>query len=58
MDLSEPAKQRSTLPDGSSFVANKYVIQSGDYKNLMVYWYQGRGRNVASEYLGQGLHGF
>ena len=41
------------LPDGSSFVANKYVIQNGDYKSLMVYWYQGRGRNVASEYWGK-----
>lgn len=51
--LSEPGKATITLPDGSSFVANKYVIQSGDYKNLMIYWYQGRGRNVASEYWGK-----
>lgn len=51
--LSEPGKAQVSLPDGSSFVANKYVIQSGDYKNLMVYWYQGRGRNVASEYWGK-----
>ena len=51
--LSEPAKATISLPDGSSFVANKYVIQNGDYKSLMVYWYQGRGRNVASEYWGK-----
>ena len=51
--LSEPGKATITLPDGSSFVANKYVIQNGDYKSLMVYWYQGRGRNVASEYWGK-----
>ena len=51
--LSEPGKANITLPNGSSFVANKYVIQNGDYKSLMVYWYQGRGRNVASEYLGK-----
>jgi EpsI family protein len=51
--LSEPAKATVSLPDGTSFIANKYVIQNGDYKSLMVYWYQGRGRNVASEYWGK-----
>src|SRR5215216_6793495 len=51
--LSEPAKATIPLPDGTSFVANKYVIQNGDYKSLMIYWYQGRGRNVASEYWGK-----
>jgi EpsI family protein len=51
--LSEPGKATIPLPDGSSFVANKYVIQNGDYKSLMIYWYQGRGRNVASEYWGK-----
>ena len=51
--LSEPGKASIALPDGSSFVANKYVIQNGDYKSLMIYWYQGRGRNVASEYWGK-----
>src|SRR6476469_1635144 len=51
--LSEPGKATVTLPDGSGFVANKYVIQNGEYKSMMVYWYQGRGRNVASEYWGK-----
>jgi len=51
--LSEPAKATIALPDGTSFVANKYVIQNGDSKSLMIYWYQGRGRNVASEYWGK-----
>jgi len=51
--LSEPGKATIALPDGSSFIANKYVIQNGDYKSLMIYWYQGRGRNVASEYWGK-----
>jgi len=41
------------MPDGSSFVANKYIIQNGDFRNMMIYWYQGRGRNVASEYWGK-----
>lgn len=51
--LSEPGKATIALPDGTSFVANKYVIQNGEFKNLMIYWYQGRGRNVASEYWGK-----
>lgn len=51
--LSEPGKATIALPDGSSFVANKYVIQNGEFRNLMIYWYQGRGRNVASEYWGK-----
>ena len=51
--LKEPGKATIPLPDGSNFVANKYVIQNGEYKSLMLYWYQGRGRNVASEYWGK-----
>ena len=51
--LSAPGKVTMSLPDGSSFTANKYVIQNGDNKSLMLYWYQGRGRAVASEYWGK-----
>ena len=51
--LSEPGKVSIATQDGGSFLANKYVIQNGDYKSLMVYWYQGRGRSVASEYWGK-----
>lgn len=51
--LSEPGKVMISLPDGQNFTANKYVIQNGDYRSLMIYWYQGRGRAVASEYWGK-----
>ena len=51
--LSEPGKAMIPLPDGSSFAANKYVIENGDHRSLMIYWYQGRGREVASEYWGK-----
>lgn len=41
-------------PEGKpSFVANRYLIQNGDHRELLVYWYQGRGRSVASEYWGK-----
>jgi EpsI family protein len=51
--LSEPGKAMISLPDGSSFAANKYVIENGDRRSLMIDWYQGRGREVASEYWGK-----
>lgn len=51
--LTQPDKVTISLPDGRSFAANKWVIQNGDYKSLMIYWYQGRGRAVASEYWGK-----
>jgi len=51
--LSKPDTVTIALPDGRSFAANKYVIQNGEYKSLMIYWYQGRGRTVASEYWGK-----
>jgi len=51
--LTEPGKVAIHGPNGSTFVANKYVIQNGDYRSLMIYWYQGRGRAVASEYWGK-----
>ncbi len=38
------------MPGGKSFGANKYIIENGEYKEVMIYWYQGRGRAVASEY--------
>ncbi len=36
--------------DGRTFTANLYLIESGVYREIMVYWYQGRGRIEASEY--------
>ena len=49
----DPALITIRLPDGKSFVAKKYVIENGKSRELMIYWYQGRGRMVASEYWGK-----
>jgi EpsI family protein len=38
---------------GPAFQANRFVIQNGKERALMIYWYQGRGRTTASEYLGK-----
>lgn len=51
--MSEPGKITIAPKGRPSFVANKYLIQNGDHKELLVYWYQGRGRAVASEYWGK-----
>lgn len=42
-----------TVPDGHRIVVNEYVIQQGLDKQLVFYWYQGRGRVIASEYWGK-----
>ena len=36
---------------GAPFRANRYVIEHGPDRMLMLYWYQGRGRAVANEYV-------
>lgn len=52
--LNDPAAVRITPADGSApFEANRYIVQNGDDKQMLVYWYQGRGRKVASEYWGK-----
>lgn len=38
---------------GPSFEANRYIVQNGNDRELMIYWYQGRGRATASEYWGK-----
>ena len=38
---------------GPAFEANRYVVQNANDRALMIYWYQGRGRAVASEYWGK-----
>jgi EpsI family protein len=51
--MSEPGQITITPEGRSPFVANRYLIQNGGQKELLVYWYQGRGRAVASEYWGK-----
>lgn len=38
---------------GAPFEANRYVVANGKDRALMVYWYQGRGRALSSEYWGK-----
>lgn len=52
----EPVKQAYAtinLDSGRKIVVNDYVIQQGLNRDLVFYWYQGRGRVIASEYWGK-----
>jgi hypothetical protein len=50
--LKEPSTVEVRPADGRApFEANSYVIEQGTDRMLMLYWYQGRGRAVASEYV-------
>ncbi|HET6890276.1 MAG TPA: EpsI family protein [Pyrinomonadaceae bacterium] len=51
--MSNPDRITVTPSGRASFVANKYVIENGGKREIMIYWYQGRGRVVASEYWGK-----
>ena len=52
--MSEPATILIRPANGGTpFAANRYLIENGRDKQLMIYWYQGRGRAVASEYWGK-----
>jgi EpsI family protein len=47
----DPARVSVTTADGSrTFEVNRYLVQNGNHRELLIYWYQGRGRAVASEY--------
>ncbi len=48
--MKEPQRIDIKLVDGRTFPANRYIIQNGIYNEVMIYWYQGRGRFEASEY--------
>jgi EpsI family protein len=41
------------LRSGPQIVVNEYVIQQDQNRALVFYWYQGRGRVIASEYEGK-----
>lgn len=48
--LNDPQYVDITTSGGRTFKANRYIIENGIYKEVMIYWYQGRGRTEASEY--------
>ncbi|MGA3115089.1 MAG: exosortase C-terminal domain/associated protein EpsI [Syntrophobacteraceae bacterium] len=43
--LDVPAANSGQIP------ANRYLMEKGDEKELFLFWYQGRGRQLANEYI-------
>jgi exosortase D (VPLPA-CTERM-specific) len=39
-----------SMPGGSSFPVNRYVVSKAGDRQLVLYWFQAHGREVASEY--------
>jgi len=48
--MSDPQYVDITTADGRTFTVNHYTISNGTYKEVMLYWYQGRGRIEPNEY--------
>jgi EpsI family protein len=51
--MTDPGKITISPVGQAPFEANRYIVQNGSNKQLLVYWYQGRGRKTASEYWGK-----
>jgi len=52
--MTDPARLVITPTDRRpAFEANRYLIQNGSERQLLIYWYQGRGRALTSEYWGK-----
>jgi EpsI family protein len=52
--MTRPESVTITPADGSqAFTANRFLIESGPNRSVLLYWYQGRGRRIASEYWGK-----
>ncbi|MGI9037059.1 MAG: exosortase C-terminal domain/associated protein EpsI [Pyrinomonadaceae bacterium] len=49
-EMKNPELVEIKTPSGKIFKANRYIVQNGDWREVLIYWYQGRGRATASEY--------
>lgn len=48
--MKEPELVEISTPSGKKLTVNRFIIESGSYRAVMLYWYQGRGRVESSEY--------
>lgn len=48
--MENPESVEVKTASGESFRANKFVVDNGVYREVLIYWYQGRGRFERSEY--------
>jgi exosortase D (VPLPA-CTERM-specific) len=50
-EMTNPGLVEITTPAGRKLVANRYLVRNGTQRQILIYWYQGRGRTTANEYL-------
>jgi exosortase D (VPLPA-CTERM-specific) len=48
--MNQPQFVEIKTPTGKAFTANKFIVENGVHTEVLIYWYQGRGRSEASEY--------
>ncbi len=48
--MNQPDSIEIKQSSGKTFTANKFIVENGVYKEVLIYWYQGRGRAEPSEY--------
>ncbi len=48
--MRDPERIEISTPNGKTFTANRYVVENGADTEILIYWYEGRGRTEASEY--------
>ncbi len=48
--MRQPELIEIKTPAGKNFTANRFIIENGVYKEVLIYWYEGRGRISSSEY--------
>ena len=51
--MSQPGMVTISPKGRPAFEANRYIVENSGTRQLLIYWYQGRGRTVASEYWGK-----
>ncbi len=49
-EMKDPELIDITTPGGRNFKVNRYIVQRGNHREILIYWYQGRGRVTPSEY--------
>jgi exosortase D (VPLPA-CTERM-specific) len=49
-EMHSPELVEIKTPAGKTLLVNRYIVQNGNYRAFLIYWYQGRGRVLASEY--------
>ncbi len=52
-EATQSGTDRIAIPGYGPIVVNRYIVQKGLNRDLVLYWYQGRGRVIASEYWGK-----